>query len=260
VLTVLALWWLMRTTQLWWLAGWVVFFAFSVLLVMLYPVVIMPLFNRFSPLSDEDLAARLQRLAEGVGMRVKGVQVMDASKRTKKDNAFFAGLGRTRRVVVYDNLLAQPHDVVASVVGHELGHWRRRHVARGIALGTATTLLLFVAIRLVAGWQPALEWAGVDDIREPASMPLVLLVFAAAGALIGVVQSWFSRAFERQADLDALEITNDYDAFVQMEHGLSTRNLIDLAPSWLRYIRASHPPPAERLRLAELWREARQLV
>ncbi len=254
----LALYWLMRTTDLWWLFGWAVFFAFSVVLALIFPIVIMPIFNKFTPLEDAELAARLQHLAESVGMKVKGVQVMDASKRTKKDNAFFAGMGRTRRVVVYDNLLAQPHAVIASVVGHELGHWRRRHVAVGIGLGTITSLVLFAALRLITGWQPVLDWAGVKDVSDPGSLPLVVLIFVGVSSLTGLIQVWFSRAHERQADLDALEITQDYDAFVETEHGLSTRNLTDLAPSWLRYVRASHPPPAERLRLAELWLQAQQ--
>jgi STE24 endopeptidase len=252
----LALYWLMRTTDLWWLFGWAVFFAFSIVLALLFPVVIMPMFNKFTPLEDEELSSRLQNLAESVGMKVKGVQVMDASKRTKKDNAFFAGLGRTRRVVVYDNLLAQSHAVIASVVGHELGHWRRRHIASSMALGTITSLLLFVAMKVVTGWEPVLDWAGVSDVSDPGSLPVVVLIFSAVGSATGLISAWFSRAHERQADLDALEITQDYDAFVETEHGLSTRNLTDLAPSWLRYVKASHPPPAERLRLAELWREA----
>jgi STE24 endopeptidase len=253
----LALWWLMRHTDLWWLAGWAVFFGFSVLLALLLPIVILPIFNKFTPLADEGLASRLRKLAEDAGMRVAGVQVMDASKRTRKDNAFFAGLGRTRRVVVFDNLLEQSHAVVASVVAHELGHWRRRHVARGIALGAVTSFLLFLAIKYVATWAVALRWAGVEDVRDPAVLPLVVLVFFTLSAGTGLIQSWVSRAHERQADLDALDITQDYDAFVETEHGLSTRNLIDLAPSRWRYIRASHPPPAERLRLAQLWRESR---
>ena len=252
----LALYWLMRTADLWWLFGWAVFFAFSIVLALLFPIVIMPMFNKFTPLADEELATRLRALAESVGMKVKGVQVMDASKRTKKDNAFFAGMGRTRRVVVYDNLLAQSHAVVASVVGHELGHWRRRHIASSMALGTVTSLLLFIALQVITGWEPILDWAGVPDVSDPGSLPVVVLVFSAVSSLTGLISAWFSRAHERQADLDALEITQDYDAFVETEHGLSKRNLIDLAPSWLRYVKASHPPPAERLRLAELWRDA----
>ncbi len=252
----LGLWWVIRTTELWWIFGWAMFLGFGVVLALLFPIVIMPIFNKFTPLEDVELADRLRKLAQGVGMNVSGVQVMDASKRTKKDNAFFAGLGKTRRVVVYDNLLAQSHAVIASVVGHELGHWRRRHIASSVALGTVTSFLLFGALRLVSTWDVALRWAGVDGFEDPASLPLVLLVFVSASSLTGLISSWFSRAHERQADLDALEITQDYDAFIETEHGLSTRNLIDLSPSWLRYVRASHPPPAERLRLAEIWRES----
>ena len=257
-LLLLPLYWLMRTTDLWWVFGWLVFFGFSVVMATLFPVVIMPIFNKFTPLEDAELDARLRALAQGVGMNVGGVQVVDASKRTRKDNAFFAGLGRTRRVVLFDNLLEQPHPVVASVVAHELGHWRRRHVARGIAMGTLTSFLLFVVLRLVSTWEPALDWAGVEEISDPASLPLVLLVFAATSAVTRLAQAWFSRAYERQADLDALEITQDHESFEQMERGLSTRNLIDLAPSSWRYLSATHPPPAERLQLGRLWRESEQ--
>ncbi|MEX0874429.1 MAG: M48 family metallopeptidase [Actinomycetota bacterium] len=250
----LTLWWLIQTTELWWLAGWAAFFLFSVVLAFLFPIVIMPIFNKFTPLEDEGLATRLRALAEGVGMRISGVQVMDASKRTRKDNAFFAGLGGSRRIVIFDNLLSQPADVIASIVAHELGHWRRRHVAKGIVLGTVTSLSLFVVLRFVASWDAALDWAGVSSVRDPAALPLVLLVFAPVSSAIGIVQAWISRAHERQADIDALEITNDREAFAETHRGLSTRNLIDLAPSWWRYVRASHPPPAERLRLADEWR------
>lgn len=252
----LVLWWLIRTTGLWWVFGWAVFFLFSVLLALIFPIVIMPLFNKFTPLDDEELNARIRGIVEGAGMRVSGVQVMDASKRTRKDNAFFAGLGGTRRVVIYDNLLTQPHPVIGSVVAHELGHWRRRHVARSVLLGTLTSFLLFVALLAVSTWDVALDWAGVSSVRDPASLPLVLLVFVGASSVTGLVQAWFSRAYERQADLDCLEITRDYDAFIETHHGLSTRNLSDLVPSWWKYLRASHPPAAERLQLGKLWLES----
>jgi STE24 endopeptidase len=252
----MALWWLIRTTDLWWIYGWAVFFAFSVLLAFLLPIVIMPIFNKFTPLTDEELSARLRALAEGVGMHVSGVQVMDASKRTRKDNAFFAGLGKSRRVVVFDNLLSQPAAVIASIVAHELGHWRRRHITKGVVMGTITSLTLFVALKFVSTWELALDWAGVDSVRDPAALPLVLAVFSIVSSVISLLQAWISRAHERQADIDALEITNDREAFAETHRGLSTRNLIDLAPSWWSYVRASHPPPAERLRLAEVWSES----
>ena len=255
VLLFMALWWLIRTTDLWWIYGWAVFFAFSVLLAFLLPIVIMPIFNKFTPLEDEELSARLRGLAEGVGMHVSGVQVMDASKRTRKDNAFFAGLGKSRRVVVFDNLLSQPAAVIASIVAHELGHWRRRHITKGVIMGTITSLTLFAALKFVSTWDLALDWAGLDGVRDPAALPLVLAVFSIVNAVISLLQAWISRAHERQADIDALEITDDREAFAETHRGLSTRNLIDLAPSWWSYVRASHPPPAERLRLGEVWSE-----
>jgi STE24 endopeptidase len=181
---------------------------------------------------------------------------MDASMRTRKDNAFFSGLGKTRRVVVYDNMLEQPHEVIGSVVAHELGHWRRSHVARNIVVATFISLALFGVLYAVSEWQWALDLANVDSIRQPEALLLVLVVFTLVSSVTGVLQSWISRAYERQADLDALELTQDYDAFVETHRGLATRNLADLAPSALKYFRLSHPPTAERLELGKLWLEA----
>jgi len=250
----LALWWLIRTTELWWLYGWAVFFAFSSLLAILFPVLIAPIFNKFTPLEDESLGSRLRGLAQSQGMRIKAIQVMDASKRTRKDNAYFAGFGKTKRIVVYDNLLAQSPDVVTSVVGHEIGHWKRRHIPRTLAVAAVTSILLFYVLHLVLTWPTAWRWAGVSSLRDPAAIPLLLASFALLFPLMGILTSWLSRAFERQADLFALDVTKDYDAFVETERGLSTRNLIDLAPSTWRYVRLSHPPPAERLELGKLWK------
>ena len=109
----------------------------------------------------------------------------------------------------------------------------------------------------MSGWQPALDWAGIDNVQDPAAVPLVLLVFVATSSITGLLSRRGSRAHTsgRPTSMRS-EITQDYDAFIETEHGLSTRNLIDLAPSWWRYVRASHPPPAERLQLADLWRNS----
>lgn len=251
------LWWLFRSTEMWWLWGWLAFFGFSVGLALILPTVIMPIFNSFTPLQDEELNARIRSIVEGAGMSLSGVQVMDASKRTRKDNAFFAGLGRTRRVVIFDNLLSQPHEVIGNIVAHELGHWRRRHVARSIGLATVTSLVIFGALYAVSRWDALLSAAGVASIAEPEALLLVLAVFVAVTTVTGIAQAWVSRAFERQADLDSLDLTGDHDAFVATHRGLSTRNLSDLAPSWFKYLRASHPPAAERLMLGKLWEQRR---
>jgi len=253
----LLLWLAIRSTDWWWIAAWIGFLFVSVVLALVFPVVIMPMFNTFTPLEDARLAERLRELARTAGLNISDVQVMDASKRTRKDNAFFAGLGRTRRVVLFDNLLAQPEASISSIVAHELGHWRRRHVARQIVLGTVLTFGLFVLLRFVSTWDGVLEWSGVTSFRDPGSLPLVALVFVAGNTVLGFVQNWVSRAFERQADVVALELTQDPDAFVKMMRDLVTKNLSELAPSWWAYVRGSHPPPAERLQLVELWRGGR---
>lgn len=254
------LWTLIRTTELWWVYGWIVFLLFSVGLSFLAPIVLMPLFNRFEPLDDAELTADLQELARVAGLSISEVQVMDASKRTKKDNAFFAGLGRTRRVVLFDNILSQPARSIRAVVAHELGHWRRRHIVRSVALGVVTSFGLFALLRAVGTWDAALSWAGVDSLADPAALPLVLLTFVAAQTVLGLTSAWHSRALERQADLECLGITSDAEGFEEMMRGLSTRNLSELAPSRLAYLRLGHPPAAERLALARAWQASREPV
>ncbi|MGH2760211.1 MAG: M48 family metalloprotease, partial [Actinomycetota bacterium] len=181
----LLLWWAIRTSELWWIEAWLGFLLFSVVLALIFPVVILPMFNTFSALEDRSLAERLRALARSAGLDISEVQVMDASKRTRKDNAFFAGVGRTRRIVLFDNLLTQPESSVASIVAHEIGHWRRRHVARQIVLATVLSLGLFAVLRSVSTWDAALRWAGVPSLRDPASLPLVALVFVAGNAVLG---------------------------------------------------------------------------
>jgi STE24 endopeptidase len=247
------LWALIRTTSLWWVYGWGVFFAFSIVLAILGPVVIMPLFNKFTPLDNESLADRLRALARKAGLRISDVQVMDASKRTRKDNAFFAGLGKTRRVVLYDNILEQPDSSIETVVAHELGHWRRRHIVRLLVVGTALSFLLFYVVNVVTSWDAALRWAGVRSLADPAALPLFLVVLVGGQLVLQYLQAWLSRALEREADLEALKLTGDAEAFTAMMRGLSTKNLSELAPSQLTYLRLGHPPAAERLEMAKQW-------
>jgi STE24 endopeptidase len=249
----LPMWALIRSTSLWWLAAWGVFFLFGVILNFLGPVLILPLFNKFEPLEDEAVVHDLQGLATSAGLRISGVQVMDASKRTRKDNAFFAGMGKTRRVVLFDNILEQPRTAIRAVVAHELGHWRRKHLRQGLVFGTVLSFGMFALLRVVSTWRPALDWAGVRSIADPASLPLVLVVLVGGQVVLGYLRAWQSRALEREADIEALELTQDRPAFQDMMRNLATKNLGELAPSRLTYLRMDHPPAAERLQLAETW-------
>jgi STE24 endopeptidase len=252
----LPLWALIRSTDLWWVWGWLVMAVFVVGLGVLAPVLIMPLFNKFTPLDDDDLRADLLGVARKADADVNEIQVSDASRRTRKDNAFVTGMGKTRRLVLFDTILTRPVEQIRSVAAHEIGHWKLGHIKRIIPVAAGLLLVNFAVLRLVLGWDKALEWAGVDSLSDPAALPLFLLVFPLGSALTGLISAWMTRAGEREADVFALEVTRDPDAMTAMLRSLHTENLADLAPSRWKLATASHPHAAERLAMAKAWSDA----
>jgi len=244
---------LVRTTTWWWLLGWLLVTALGVVFGFLFPVVIAPLFNHFEPLGDVALAERLRQVAELAEVPIAGVLVADESKRSRRDNAYVSGLGATRRVVLYDTILEHPPELVEQVVAHELGHWRRHHLRQQIPLLAVTTLVVFVVLRLLAGWDGLFSWLGIDGLGDPASLPLLVLGAQAGAVLVGLVTSWVARAHEREADLEALDLLGRPDRMAEMLRRLHVKNLADLDPGRLERWRASHPPAAERLALVDRW-------
>ena len=202
------------------------------------PVLLEPIFNRFAPLADEQLASELRELSTHAGVPVREILVADASRRTRRHNAYVSGLGRTRRVVLWDTLLADagPRQI-ALVVAHELGHRRRRHVAVMTALGMAGAAA-FVAVL----------WALPIDVADPANAPRLLLVSAVLelAALPGA--SALSRRFERAADRFSLELTGDAETYERTFRELAVANLSDLDPPRVLYLAVfSHPTAPERI-------------
>ena len=212
------------------------------LLVFLAPVVLEPIFNRFAPVPDEALAGRLRALADDAGVPVRDVLVADASRRTRRQNAYVSGLGRTRRVVVFDTLVeaASPRRI-ALVVAHELGHRRERHVAKLTAhamAGAAGAVLL--------GW--AVLGSRVGDPRR---LPLVLFGGLVLELLALPLLAAVSRRFEREADVASLDLTRDLEAFEDAHRELARSNVSDLEPPRLVYLALfTHPTPPERIALA----------
>jgi STE24 endopeptidase len=208
------------------------------------PVVLEPLFNRFAPLRDEELAGRLRALARRAGVPVRDVLVADASRRTRKVNAYVSGLGRTRRVVLFDTLLREADArQVELVVAHELGHRRARHVAQG------TLLEMLGAVGTVV-----VLWAAVADPGDLRQAPLVLLV-ASALELVGLpVAAAVSRRWEREADRFSLDLTRDPEAFETAHRELATANLSDLDPPRPVYaLLFTHPTAPERIAAGRAW-------
>ena len=219
------------------------------------PVVLEPIFNKFKPLADAELAASLRALSEQAGVPVRDVLVADASRRTRKENAYVSGLGRTRRVVLYDTLAARNDPAYARlVVAHELGHRRMRHVAQGTVLGmvgAAGSVLVLWALLGAGTVFRAIDATGPGDPRVG---PFVLLV-ASLLQLVGMpLLAVLSRKWESAADRFSLELTGNVDVFEDSHRALAVSNLADLDPPRAIYLAMfSHPTPPERIDAGRRW-------
>jgi STE24 endopeptidase len=238
---------LMRATEWWWLAASGVVLAFSIAGATVLPVWVAPLFYRLAPLSDDELRARLLTLAQRAGVRALGVWVADQSRKSRTANAALVGLGGTRRIILFDTLIATftPREIEA-VLAHELGHHVHGDVRRGLIVQTALTVLTFWVASQTMAWGVAL-W-GLEGIADPAGLPWLALVTLAVGAITLPLGNTFSRFVERQADTWALETTRDPDAFVGAMERLATLNLAERRPSRFKEIVLySHPALDRRI-------------
>jgi STE24 endopeptidase len=248
--------------------GWpLVAAAATVLLVLALtvagPVLIEPLFNRFRPLDPGPLRARLLELATAMEVPVRDVLVSDASRRTTRVNAYVSGLGRTRRVVVYDTLLAGTSadpagaaDEVALVAAHELAHVRHRDVLWGTVGSAALAAVSVLAVVALFDLEAVRRLFAVTGLGDPLVAPGLLLLGMLAGLLAAPVASAISRWAEARADWVALEVTRDPATAVAVERRLALENRADLRPNRLLLAMfASHPPTMARIAQAWLWAE-----
>ncbi|HEY1331109.1 MAG TPA: M48 family metallopeptidase [Actinomycetota bacterium] len=245
--------WLVRTLPSWWpVAGAVAAALVVLLLTFVAPVVLEPIFNRFEPMPDRDLANRLRALAERAGVPVASVLVADASRRTRKQNAYVSGLGATRRVVVFDTLLTEDSgDGVPVIVAHELGHRRLRHVARATALGMAGAAGFVVALWAVLRSGAVLAAAGATGPGDPRVIPFVVFAATVFEFLMLAPQSALSRRWESAADRFAVDLTGDAGAFAVAFRDLAVRNVLDLDPPPPVYLLLfSHPTAPQRIAAA----------
>jgi len=249
-------WGLRRLPDWWWLAGGAVYLLFSVVLSNLAPVLIMPLFNKFTPIADAPLRERMLRLAERAGTRVRGVFTMDFSRRTSAANAFVTGIGSTRRIVLGDTLIANytPEEVEV-VMAHELGHHVHGDIWRGMAFDTVVTLIgLFIANLLLHAGADAFGYRSMSDV---AAFPLFALILSGFGLVTMPLTNAYSRARERAADAYALTLTENAPAFVTAMQRLANQNLAEMEPPrWVVLLFYSHPPLAERVRQGESFTRA----
>jgi STE24 endopeptidase len=239
----------------WWAWGAAGAAALTVLFTFVFPVLVEPVFNKFTPMEQGELRTSLMALAERDGVPVRDVLVADASRRTRAVNAYVSGLGPTRRIVVYDTLLREaPPAEVESVVAHELGHAKDGDVVTGTVLGALGAAGGVCALYLLGSSTWLLRRAGVDSIAEPRAVALLLAVAAIAGVLAGPAQAALSRRIEARADNHALALTDDPVHFEEMEARLALINLSDPDPNPVEHwLFASHPSTVERMAAARAY-------
>jgi STE24 endopeptidase len=236
------------TGSLWWLWAWVCMMAFQLLIVVLAPVLILPLFNKFTPLPQGSLRERLLALGHKTSFPARNIQVMDGSKRSRHSNAFFTGFGRFRKIVLFDTLVAQlSESELEAVLAHEIGHYKKRHIAKMLVWSALFSLAGFY----VLAWLAQQEWFYRGFGFQPGQTPAALLLFS---LLAGTITFWlsplgnyWSRRHEYQADAYAAEITGEVTSLTGALRKLNEKNLSNLTPhplfSGFYY---SHPTLHER--------------
>lgn len=234
----------------WWRWGFVLMFGFQLAMLVLYPKLILPLFNKLTPLPEGELRTRLMALGDRTGFRARTIEVIDGSKRSSHSNAYFTGFGRFRRIVLFDTLIAQmsPEELEA-VLAHEIGHYRRGHIPKMIAL---SAVAMFAGFAVIA-WLARSPWFNLSFGFPADELAPSFLLF---GLMSGLVTFWFSplmnvlsRKYEYEADAFAREAMGGPVAMVGALRKLAQKNLTNLTPHpWFSAFFYSHPTLVERER------------
>jgi len=240
-------WWL-------WLTG--AMLLISVVLANLAPVLLMPIFNKFTPLDEEhaDLAERLLHLAQKANTRVQGVFKMDMSRRTRQANAFLTGIGGTRRIVLGDTLIENfSPDEIETVLAHELGHHVHHDVPWLMGFGTLVTAGGFYLVSLAMAW--ATHTFMFKGVADPAAMPALMILLSLYQLITMPLENAFSRWREGKADDYALNASGKPRAYASAFTRLANQNLSDIDPEpWVVYLFYNHPPLNARIAKAKAWK------
>jgi STE24 endopeptidase len=233
----------------WWFWVWVVFSAFQLLMVWLYPVLIAPLFNKFEPVQNEELKDAIIALMEKVGLKTEGVFQFDAGKRSKHTNAYFTGLGKTKRIVLYDTLLSShSSDEILSVLAHEAGHWKKKHIMKQLVFTEAASLGVFYLIYRLMDWPLLYETFGFAEKLPYVGLLLISALFGTVSFFLTPIGAVVMRKFEREADDYCFNLVGTAKPMAGALKRLAKDNLANLHPhpfyAWFYY---SHPPLAERI-------------
>lgn len=237
--------------SLWWLPMAIGLFIISVVLGRIAPILILPIFYKVTPIESEDLKTRIDKLAKDAGIKVENVYKFNMSKNTKKANAAFTGLGKSKRILLGDTLLDNyTQDEIETVVAHEMGHYKKKHIIKNIIIGTISSFLTLFLIALL--YQNTIGLFGFSSITEIAALPILSLWVAVIGLIQSPLSNILSRKFEYEADEYAVKTTGKPVPYISTLEKLTEQNLADKDPhpfvEWFFY---SHPSVKNRINAIE---------
>jgi STE24 endopeptidase len=242
--------WLMQSAgQAWWIYAWSLWFGFTLLISWAYPRLIAPLFNKFTPLEKQDLKASIQELLDRSGFKSKGIFMMDGSRRSSHGNAYFTGMGKSKRIVFFDTLLAslQTKQIIA-ILAHELGHFKHKHIIKGMLLSAILSLLGFAILAWLLPQESFYHSLGVTTPSLALALLLFTMVSPVFTFLLQPIMAWHSRKNEFEADHYAAQQSDPQDLITALIK-LYEENASTLTPDELHSrFYDSHPPALERIK------------
>ena len=245
--------------NIWWLPFAIIMFFISVVLSQIFPILIFPIFYKITPIEDEILKEKIMKLAKNANLKVENVYKFNMSKNTKKANAAFTGLGKTKRIILGDTLLENySAEEIETVIAHELGHYKKKHIIKNILIGTVSSFLTLFIIALL--YQNSLSWFDFKEITQVAALPLLALWSMLIGLIQAPLGNILSRKFEYEADEYAIIETKNPFAFKKTLEKLTEQNLGDREPhpfvEWFFY---SHPSIKNRISAIDKFAEVHDL-
>lgn len=239
-----------KTENLWWLWASIFFIVFQLILFILYPNFIAPIFNKFTPVEEGELKDRLEELSKKANFKISGIFVMDGSKRSKHSNAYFTGIGKSKRIVLYDTLVENLNtDELCGVLAHEIGHWKKGHIRKRLLLTILTVPAGFFILSLALHFEPMFLTFKLEPGTYHGLITLIMMIASPFTFFLGPISNHMSRKHEFEADNYAKEITGESEFLISALLGLSKDNLSNLTPdSSYSAFHYSHPPVAERVK------------
>ena len=237
----------------WWIWSWSVFLCFQLLMTVLYPIVIEPLFNKFTPLEKDDLKADIEQLVKNEGFKIEGVYEMDATRRTRHTNAYFSGIGKARRIVLFDSLIeSHSREEILSILAHEIGHMKKNHIKKQIVIAGSVALLLFYAASKLITSRVMYASFGFSHTPYYVGLFLAGILWEPVSFFLQPIGMAISRKFEREADIYSIGVLKRAKPLAEALKKMAKENLSNLRPHPVYiFFNYSHPPLLERIKFIE---------